>query len=160
MQSAPLEVSQTATSENHLQDPSSDIYHGLSADADLVPDGRSDRRLDGEPSDIDPPDDASVASSATSRGRRSNLRRMSSRNDSGESSPGSRIDAYERANAIPRRPSDGMVFQVIPSTGNSGTSVLDMPNGKPETVASKAIANFIQRCLHMFCLTFLQSRYP
>jgi len=127
MQSAPPEISQTATSVNHPQQSSSDNQHGLSANPDLAADGRPDQRHVEEPLDL--PDDASVASSATSRGRRSNLRRMSTGNDSQESSPGSRIDAYERANAIPRRPSDSMVFQVIPSTGNSRTSVLDMPNG-------------------------------
>ncbi|KAK5947437.1 hypothetical protein PMZ80_001587 [Knufia obscura] len=125
MQSAPPEASQTATSVNNSQDPSNN-QHGLPANSDLASDGRPERSV-GEES-LDPPDDASVASSATSRGRRSNLRRMSTGNDSQESSPGSRIDAYERANAIPRRPSDGMVFQIVPSTGNPGTSVLDMPN--------------------------------
>lgn len=127
MQSAPPEDSHTATSVANPQDPS-DNQHGLSANPNLVSDDRSEQRHVSE--SPDPPDDASVASSATSRGRRSNLRRMSTRNDSHETSPGSRVDAYERANAIPRRPSDGMVFQVIPSTGDSGTSILDMPNGK------------------------------
>ena len=127
MQSAPPEASQTANSVNISQE-SPNNQHGISENPETSH-GRSDPRHVEEAA-VDLPDDASVASSATSRGRRSNLRRMSSGNDSQESSPGSRIDAYERANAVQRRPSDSMVFQVIPSTGNPGTSVLDMPNGE------------------------------
>jgi len=134
MQSAPPEISQTANPGNHPQDPSSANQHGLSTNTDLASDGRPDERLVGEPSHLDPSDDVSVASSATSRGRRSDLRRMSTGHESPDSSPGSRVDAYERANAITRRPSDAMVFQVIPSTGNSSTSVLDMPNGERDTL--------------------------
>lgn len=142
MLSAPPAISQTANPGNDPQDPSSTNQHGLSTNTDLASDGRPDERLIREPSHLDPPDDVSVDSSATSRGRRSDLRRMSTGHESPDSSPGSRVEAYERANAIPRRHSDGMVFQVLPSTGNSGTSVLDMPNGERDTLQTAPLLTF------------------
>lgn len=132
MHIAPPEASQTAPSVQPLQDHTSASQHGLYPVHDQVSDGRPLERPEGEPSSaIDPSDDASVASSATSRGRRSDSRRMNNaRQDSNESSPGSRVDAYERANAIPRRPSDGMIFQLVPSgRDSSDVTVLDLPNG-------------------------------
>lgn len=131
MQSAPPEDLPNATSgtTEHTTIPSS--QHGLSSESDQTYDGRpSGSSVTESSSAIDTADDASVASSSTSRGRRAGLRRMST-HDSQESSPGSRIDAYERANAIRRRPSDGLIFQIVPSSGQpgSGSNMLDMPNG-------------------------------
>lgn len=133
MHIAPPEASQTAPSVTSPQDSTSSSQHGLHSLHDHVSDSPHDERLvrDHQPAP-DLSDDASVASSTTSRGRRSDARRVNVfRQDSDDSSPGGRIDAYERANAIPRRPSDGMIFQVVPSGQNSSdVTVLDLPNGE------------------------------
>ncbi|KAK5079165.1 hypothetical protein LTR64_002415 [Lithohypha guttulata] len=129
MQSAPHQDPPNATSTNTHPSYSTN-QHGLST-TDQFSDSRSQESAVREPTSIDDtPDDASVVSSATSRGRRANLHRVSTGRDSQESSPGSRIDAYEKANTIPRRPSDGMIFQLVPSSGQpgSGVSLLDVPN--------------------------------
>lgn len=121
-----------ATSIENISDTSSSLQHGTSRDNIQASDGSPHLGLVRELSSAsDAADDASVASSATSRGRRANPRRMSSRGPSSHGSPGSQIDAYERAHAITRKPSDGMIFQVVPSSGNTdaNVSVLDLPNG-------------------------------
>ena len=127
MQSGSHDNSNTPLTDN-ISEITSRNHHGLSTIFSTSPDGPLDERLYSE-SAADDADNLSVTSAATGRGRRLNLRRMSSGQDSQESSPGSRIDVYERANAVPRRPLDGMVFQLIPSTNADGTSVMDMPNG-------------------------------
>ena len=141
MQPAPPEHSHTANSENTPRDTSSNNQHGPSAIPDETSDSRSSQRpVEESSSNVDVPDDASVASSATSRGRRAGLRRMSSDRNSQDSSPGSRIDAYEKTNAIVRRPSDGMIFQVVPSSGQPGdVSLLDMPNGRYSNIQIKLV---------------------
>lgn len=136
MQSAPPEDPSNATSGNTTQDTSSSFHDGLPTFSDETCSGQppSGPVVAESPSSIDAPDDASVASSSTSRGRAIGLGRMSTGHDSQESSPGSRVDAYERANAIRRRPSDSMIFQVIPSSGQSASNsnMLDMPNGQSQ----------------------------
>lgn len=127
MQSGSHDNSNTPLTDN-ISEITSTNHHGLSTISSTSPDGPLDERLYSE-SAADDADNLSVTSAATGRGRRLNLRRMSSGQDSQESSPGSRIDAYERANAVSRRLSGGMVFQLIPSTNADGTSVMDMPNG-------------------------------
>lgn len=133
MHIAPPEAFQTASSEQSSQNQTSHNQHGTKFVDEQASDSHHDGRLVGEPiARSDTPDNLSVASSTTSRGRRSDPGRLSTnRQNSNESSPGSRIDAYERANAIPRRPSDGVVFQLVPSgKDSSDTTVLDLPNGK------------------------------
>ena len=131
MQSAPTEASQTATSVESSNNVSP-IHHGqpdLQHQAsDSLP------REDVGELPVDRPDDTdalSVSSGDTSRGRRSNTGRISSsrHGSSQESSPGSRIDEYERANATIRRPSNGMIFQVIRNSGDSNVSIQEFPNG-------------------------------
>lgn len=133
MHIAPPEPSQTASTVTPSQRQTQTSQHGLHSAHHHISDSRHDDRLVGEQQPaLDLADDASVASSTTGRGRRAYAGRMSlERQDSNDSSPGGRIDAYERANAIPRRPSDGMVFQVVPSTNTSSdVTVLDLPNGR------------------------------
>lgn len=131
MQFAPPEDSPNALG-TIAHDSSSNPQHGLQSVTGEPSDSFDDNRLVREVSgSTEPSDDASVASSATSRGRQAIVGRMNARNDSEESSPGSRIDAYEKAYATHRRPSDEMVFQVVPSSGPAtGVSLPDMPNGK------------------------------
>ena len=132
MQFAPPEDFPNALQRSTSQNTPLTEQHGLFASSDDTSDSRHDLRLVRElSSNTDVADTASVASSATSRGRRPDSRRMNDGRDSQESSPGSRIDAYEKAFIVPRRPSDGVVFQVIPSSGSPGTGVSlnDLPNG-------------------------------
>ena len=133
MQSAPIENSPNATSVETSQDSHHSDHHGLpdphqSASGSLPLQGGV-----GEPSHtaVDT-DAASVSSAGTSRGRRPDAGRINNRKDSSqESSPGSRIDEYERANARIRKPSDGMVFQVVPNQNGraSNVSIQEFPNG-------------------------------
>lgn len=124
MQPAPTEAFQNATSVETTQDSTTSSQHGL-------PDFQ-------QPAPRSPPHEAvgepgnDAADPETTRGRQPNAGRINLRNDSSqESSPGSRIDEYERANAVIRRPSDGMVFQVIPNAKGkpSNVSIQEFPNG-------------------------------
>jgi hypothetical protein len=134
MQPAPNEASQTATSVESSHRQPSPSNHGLQEH----PDPASGRLSAGGRASSDPalpPDDSdalSVSSGGTSRGRRLDLQRLSSRDDSSHSSsPGSRIDEYERKHAKPRRRNDGMIFQVVPGTNaSSSIAIEDFPNGK------------------------------
>lgn len=122
----------TATSINSSQDFTHLHQYGTSTRQQQAFDGSQQPELLGEPSSASEAADNASVSSATSRGRRTGSRRMNARDDSSRGSPGSHIDAYEKANAIPRRPSDGVIFQVVPSSGrtSSDVSILDLPNGE------------------------------
>ena len=142
MQSAPTEASQTATSVDSSQDPSTSSHHGLQDPEQQASDGLSRQetvRAPHEPA----PDDAdalSVSSGGTSRGRQLDARRISNRTDSSqESSPGSRIDEYERAHTKVYKQSHGMMFQVVPTKDGqiAGVSVEEFPNGEHEAALQK-----------------------
>jgi hypothetical protein len=82
----------------------------------------------------DESDNLSVSSGGTQRGRPSfTPRRLSSSHDnsSHEGSPGSRVEEYEKEHAQSRKPSDGMIFQIIPSAKDkvNGVSIESFPNG-------------------------------
>jgi len=134
MQPAPIEASLFATSEYRTPSPSSSQEHGLSN----KPESASDQPLaqeDGrEPSyPSNEADAASVASSDTRRGRKVDAGRISSRtNSSQDGSPGSRIEAYEKANSTKSKTSGPVEFHVVPSgkTTSTGASIDGFPNGK------------------------------
>ncbi len=131
MQPAPTESSQTATSIKPYPNTGTSIQHGQ---PDLQQQASGDLpRPDARVSPIDRSENKDAASTSTggsSRGRQPNTSRISSRhNSSQESSPGSRIDEYERAQATDRKPSDGMIFQVIPNSKSTNLSIEEFPNG-------------------------------
>ncbi|KAJ9622192.1 hypothetical protein H2204_011624 [Knufia peltigerae] len=98
-------------------------------------------------------DSVSISSGDTQRGRSFNAGRISSRNDSSQSSsPGSRIDEYEKAHASHRKRSKGLIFQVIPSSRDKAQSVSleSFPNEvlthilshlPPETLSSMSLVS-------------------
>jgi hypothetical protein len=98
------------------------------------------------PSSIpDDTDSVSVSSRDTQRGRPSNAGRISSRNTSSQSgSPGTRIEEYEKANALRRKRSDGMIFQVIPSAKGKTqhVSIESLPNGTLRYSSIYVLASF------------------
>lgn len=133
MQSAPSEVSQNATSVETFDNQSSSSEHGIS----ILPDLASGRLPGGggrEPLlSPDDTDSASVSSGSTRRGRRSNTRRVSDRGRSSqESSPGSRIEEYEKLHQYGRKKSPPLAFQVVASGKDKtkGISIDKFPNGK------------------------------
>lgn len=140
MQSAPPEILQTATTPGILRDNQPSTQDGFYPDGDTGLDGRSTGSLASEThSSARTSDDVS---STTSRSGRTYTRRLSRQDTSSEErSPGSRIDAYERAHFSSRRPSDGMLFQVIPSTDNkvAQVSLLDLPNGE-------SVSRYLEQC--------------
>ena len=134
MQSAHPEISQNATSVDLSHSTDTLRQHGLPTNNQQTSDhfGSSGNVAD-VVTILDDGDTVSVTSSATSRGRRANDHWMNSRDGSSqERSPGSRIEAYEQANVIPRKPSHEMLFQIIPSTSKAQprVSVVDLPNGQ------------------------------
>lgn len=138
MQSAPSETFQNATSVDQSQVSSPPSQYGL---PDILHVASSGFLRENSPrvpdSVIEDTDAASVSSRGTQRGRSTNSRRISSRdNSSQEGSPGSRIDEYEKAHAQPRKLSDGMVFQIVPSAkGKIDTvSIETFPNGLFRTI--------------------------
>jgi hypothetical protein len=132
MQSAPHEVTQNATSVEISCDSTPPTQYGH---LDLR-EQASDRLLEGdrEPPNVllDNSDALSVSSGSTSRGRHINTRRLSHQTASSHSSsPGSRIEEYERKHAKHRKPKDGLVFQVVPGKDqNAAHSIEAFPNGK------------------------------
>jgi hypothetical protein len=137
MQPAPTEASQNVTSVQSPATPSSSSQHGLLLTQQQASDGDPLLGSLREPSAVfeDNSDALSVSSGGTRRGRATNAGRLNSRdNSSQESSPGSRIDEYERANPRYRKPSDEMIFQIIPSDKNkhANVTVEAFPNGKQE----------------------------
>lgn len=134
MQSAPSQTPPTATSLNQPQFPSPPSQYGL---PDILHDASSGFLPENSPrvpeSAVEDTDAASVSSSGTQRGRSTNTGLRGSRgNSSQEGSPGSRIDEYEKAIAQPRKLSDGMIFQIVPSAkGKIDTvSIETFPNGE------------------------------
>ncbi|RMD43794.1 hypothetical protein DV735_g1364, partial [Chaetothyriales sp. CBS 134920] len=132
MQPEPPEVPPFTTSLGAYQDPFQTRQYGIAARHE--PDPGSPRLGHGprEPGETTSDSDAlSVSSSNATRGRQADTRGLSNRNESSQaSSPGSRIDEYERAHGVVRRRSDGMIFQVIPSAVGtpSRISIEDFPN--------------------------------
>ncbi|OQU94529.1 hypothetical protein CLAIMM_00878 [Cladophialophora immunda] len=155
MHPAPSEASQNATSVEPTQQlPSPSTQHGLPDVEHEASGGLPSTRSPSEPTpDADEPfDNVSVHSSGTQRGRSSNARWISSRDSSSQGSPGSRIDEYERAHTQYRKPSDGMIFQVIPSSKDktSRVSIENFPNEvlthilshlPPETLSSMSLVS-------------------
>lgn len=133
MQSAPSETSQNATSVDQPQVSSPSSQYGLPDILHVASNGFLRENSPRVPeSAIEDTDAASVSSGDTQRGRSTNSRRINSRdNSSQEGSPGSRIDEYEKAHAQPRKPSDGMVFQIVPSAKGKidNVSIETFPNG-------------------------------
>jgi len=133
MQSAPSEISQNATLLDQPPVSSPSSQYGLQGTLHAASDDflrENSPRVPG--SAIDDTDTASVSSGGTQRGRSTNAGRIRSRDTSSqEGSPGSRIDEYEKAHAQPRKPSDGMIFQIVPSAkGKIDTvSIETFPNG-------------------------------
>lgn len=133
MQSAPPEASQNATLIDQPSFPSPPTQHGFSDDQRQASGGTASTRSPRvSPSTVDDIDNVSISSAGTQRGRSTNAGRISSRDASSQDgSPGSRIDEYERAHVQSRKRSDGMVFQIIPSTKGKTASVTieSFPNG-------------------------------
>ncbi|OAP57351.1 hypothetical protein AYL99_08089 [Fonsecaea erecta] len=155
MHPAPSEASQNATSVEQTQQlPSPSTQHGL---PDIEHEASGGLLSTGSPreptSDLEEPsDNVSIRSGGTQRGRSSNTRWISSRNSSSQGSPGSRIDEYERAHTQYRKPSDGIIFQVIPSAKDkdSRVSIENFPNEvlthilshlPPETLSSMSLVS-------------------
>ena len=133
MQSAPSEASQNATSVEQSPNHAVTLQHGVSERSEPA----SGHLLSGDDREShnvpDEGDTASVSSSSTHRGRRLDAGRLSSHSSSSqESSPGSRIDEYERSNQYGRRIKKPMAFKIVPSVGKEfGSISLDkFPNGQ------------------------------
>ena len=137
MQPAPPEIPQNATSVDQTQQPSPPAQHGLPHLQQPASSGTLLRSGHREPTTNleDTLDNVSVSSGGTHgghRGRSPNTGRLSrEQSSSQEGSPGSRIDEYERAFTKYRRPSDEMVFQIVPSAKDkpSLVSIEGFPNG-------------------------------
>lgn len=134
MQPAPSEASQTATSVNQSPANLSSSQHGIQNHFEqafgISPHGDNAREPE-QP--LEAADDHSANARDAQRGRTTNTRRISNREgtSSHESSPGSRIEEYERAHTKPQAGSGGLMFQVVPTAKGrkNGTSVDDFPNG-------------------------------
>ena len=132
MQSAPNEILQNATTVEPFHDPSTSLQHGL-PESDIQASGRlseGDRVPQAVPPDNS--DASSVSSGGTSRGRQLRSGRLNSdaTSSSHSSSPGSRIDEYERKHAKPRKRKDGMIFQVVQNKDKSSdVHIEEFPNG-------------------------------
>lgn len=133
MQPAPTEASQNATSvEITLASPSTS-NHGLQEHLQPASGSFSSSAREPQAVPSDDNDALSVSSGDTSRGRQPNNRRLKSGQGSSPStSPGSRIDDYERKHAKPRKRKDGMIFQVVPGKDKPGSGTIEeFPNGIP-----------------------------
>jgi hypothetical protein len=162
MQPASTEASQNATSVESPATPPSTSHHGLSHTQLQASDGNPSLGNLREPSAVfeDTSDALSVSSGGTRRGRATNAGRLNSRdNSSQEGSPGSRIEEYERASLRYRKPSDEMMFQLIPSDKNkpANVTVEDFPNGEQEARHTGLwSSDNVQRCSLTSYLTCLQ----
>ncbi|KAJ9602670.1 hypothetical protein H2200_012864 [Cladophialophora chaetospira] len=155
MHPAPPEIPQTATSVDQPQQTSPLTQHGLPHLQQPASGGTLPRSGLREPNLLleETPDDVSVSSGGTRRGRSSNTGRLSRQHSSSqEGSPGSRIDEYERAFTKYRRPSDEMAFQIVPSAKDkpSQVSIEAFPNEvlthilshlPPETLSSMSLVS-------------------
>ena len=143
MQPAPSEAPQHVTSADHSQYPPSTLQHGSPDNADQASGRARPGADDREPSpDLVDADAASIASNGSRRGRRAHAGWLSSRsNSSQEGSPGHRIEEYERAHKALRKPSIGVVFQVIPSAKDAQDkiSVEEFPNGQNRLINRSCI---------------------
>ena len=154
MHPAPPEISQIANSVDQLQHPSSHAQHGLPHLQQPASGGTLPRSSPREPTPHleDTLDGVSVSSGGTQgpeRGRSSNTGRLSRQHSSSqEGSPGSRIDEYERAFTKYRRPSDEMIFQIVPSAKDkpSQVSIEGFPNGTRTTARIHRGTDISQRC--------------
>lgn len=131
MQSEPIRASQTDTLAD-TQLSSTSTQHGLrheleESSASLLP-REDDARISAVTED---PDEVSVSSEGSRRGRRIHPRRLSSSESSQTSSPGHRIEEYERSHAHLRRPSERFTFQIVSSVkdGKNTASIQEFPNG-------------------------------
>lgn len=149
MQSARPEVSPNATLVDQPRNPSSSIQYGQPVNDRPASGGAlHDSRPGVSLAVSDDLDSASVSSGDTQRGRPFNAGRINSRNDSSQSSsPGSRIDEYEKAQVSHRKRSKGLIFQVIPSPSDKTqiVSIESFPNGAARCFHSSAISNTMQR---------------
>jgi hypothetical protein len=137
MQPEPSRVSQN-NSLASTQDSTTPSQHGLSDEHDessaaLL--GREDvARTSGASIESDA---VSVSSEGSRHGRDTHSRRLnssssgSSSSSSQRSSPITRVEEYERQRTYPRRVSDRVTFQIIPSTAGSRSrvSIEEFPNG-------------------------------
>lgn len=135
MQSEPYEALQTATSEERSQNTESSLHHGQQEHQHAASGSIPHQDAASEPSahHADNTDTLSMSSGDTTRGRQRNIGRIDNRNDSSqETSPGSRIDEYEKAHSTIRRQSDEILFQVIASRkgGTINVSIEEFPNGE------------------------------
>ena len=132
MQPAPTEASQTATSVDPPRHTDSTSQHGLSdptvSASSHLPRGEGR----GSQQSLEDVEISSVSSSSTRRGRRTATRRVSDRDSSSqESSPGSRIQAYEKSNYYGRKKPQVVGFQIVSSSkpNKSLVAVDRFPNG-------------------------------
>lgn len=134
MQPRPTEFPQKEPADNPSSQSTSSAQHGLQNDLQPCP-SPSLRREAGEgfPQQGHDADAVSVCSGGSERGRKANVRRLNSNDRSSQgSSPGNRIDDYERSHRSSPRSGGGLSFQVIPSLKNAKerSSVDQFPNGK------------------------------
>lgn len=134
MQSQPTEVSQNEPVDDHISQSISSAQHGIWTDVEpsSSPSLRRDAGED-SPHPGGSADAVSVSSAGSGRGRKPNSRRLKSHDRSSEgSSPGSRIEEYERSHLPSPCLGDGVLFQVIPSVKDvkKRLSVDQFPNGK------------------------------
>jgi hypothetical protein len=146
---APPEASPYATSDDRSQLSLSPAQHGL-PDTEQYASGGA--LLGSSPgasqSAVDDTDSVSISSGGTRRGRSANAGRISSpEHSSQEGSPGSRIDEYERAHTKRGTRSDGVLFQIVPSTGDKvrAISIEEFPNGRMPERLSRPLTNNRQR---------------
>lgn len=150
MQSAPSEISQNATLLDQPQVSSPPSQYGLPNTLHAASGGFLRENSPRVPEAvIDDTDTASVSSGGTQRGRSTNTGRIRSRDTSSqEGSPGSRIDEYEKAHAQPRKHTDGMIFQIVPSA-----------KGKIDTVSIETFPNGSFYPSYLIALTNSQQRF-
>lgn len=137
MQTAPHESSQTASTLQHHSTPDIPFHDGLTSERDLATGDRLILQSSSESVASDASDDAaSATSSTTNRGRWTETGRLSH-----DGSPGGRVAAYERANVLPRKQTEEVMFKVVPSPGDrpANISIMDFPNGRQLTYGSQAM---------------------
>ncbi|RMZ90485.1 hypothetical protein DV736_g2265, partial [Chaetothyriales sp. CBS 134916] len=132
MQPVPTEAFPIATSVEAYQDRLPIRQHGIAEHHEPGPGSLRLNEGPREPGESTSDTDAvSVSSSSAPRGRQADAGRISHRKESSQaSSPGSRIDEYEKAHGSVWKRSDGMIFQVVPNAKgtSSRVSIEDFPN--------------------------------
>ena len=160
MHPAPPEIPQTATSVDEPQQTSPPTQHGLPHLQQPASGGTLPRSSPREPTPHleDTRDDVSISSGGThgtQRGRSPNTGRLSRQHSSSqEGSSGSRIDEYERAFAKYRRPSEEMMFQIVPSAKDKPVqvSIEGFPNGTRTIARIQRVTDISQRCSLIYFL--------